>query len=146
MVISNAVGNVFKSTYYPLPWQRVILPQMVLNLEPLISFLALRHTRRTADLKCLILLSQASRVIVKLLCEPPSPLLTHGWGAKGRQRCCAAGMSSIQRLRSLSAWLASEWLSRVLVRAVTLTCRCSTLACPGKTAWSQRLRRCALSR
>jgi hypothetical protein len=25
----------------------VILPQMVLNLEPLISFLALRHTRRT---------------------------------------------------------------------------------------------------
>lgn len=47
MVISNAVGNVFKSTYYPLPWQRVILPQMVLNLEPLISFLALRHTRRT---------------------------------------------------------------------------------------------------
>ena len=32
--------------YYPLPWARVILPQMVLNLVPLISFLALRHTQK----------------------------------------------------------------------------------------------------
>jgi hypothetical protein len=47
LAIRNAVSKVCKSIYYPLPWERVTLPQMVLNLVPLISFLALRHARRT---------------------------------------------------------------------------------------------------